>query len=163
VPLILTAAGATVGIIVVVVSVSRPTPTLQQPTANPPPRSGSARGDVSLPPTSSIGRQDPLSTTAAGGPLRVGGNIKAPRKIFDVKPQYPDEARATHAKGIVILEVTIANDGSVSDAQVLRSTPMFDQAAIDAVKRWRFQPTLLNGMPIEVTFNVMVNFVPSSE
>jgi len=93
--------------------------------------------------------------------VRVGGDIKAPRKIVDVKPLYPDDARAAKAKGVVLLEVIIAANGSVSNVRVLRSIPEFDQAAIDAVQQWKFEPTLLNGAQGEVEMLVYVNFVPA--
>jgi TonB family protein len=93
------------------------------------------------------------------GPLRVGGDIKPPRKIVHVSPVYPEDAKAAHVHGVVIMEVTIAKDGSVSNARVLRSVPMLDQAALDAVHRWIFEPTLLNGAPIEVVMTATVNFI----
>jgi len=95
--------------------------------------------------------------------LRVGRDVRAPLKIVDMKPLYPDSARAAQVKGVVILDVTIAIDGSVSNARVLRSIPIFDQAAIDAVRQWKFEPTLLNGTPVEVEMAVTINFVPASE
>jgi bla regulator protein blaR1 len=92
------------------------------------------------------------------GPVRVGGDIKAPRKIHDVKPAYPDDALASGVAGTVILEAVIARDGSVRDARPVRSVPMLDQAAIDAVRQWRFTPTLLNGAEVEVRMTVTINF-----
>ena len=91
-------------------------------------------------------------------PVRVGGNIPAPRKIKDVKPAYPAEARAAGQQGIVILEVTIAPDGRVYDARILRSIPELDAAAVEAVKQWEFTPTLLNGQPVPVIMSVTVAF-----
>jgi protein TonB len=90
--------------------------------------------------------------------VRVGGNIPAPRKIKDVKPAYPAEARAAGQQGIVILEVTIAPDGRVYDARILRSIPELDAAAVEAVKQWEFTPTLLNGQPVPVIMSVTVAF-----
>jgi TonB family protein len=90
--------------------------------------------------------------------IRVGGNIAAPTKVVDVKPLYPAEALADKIQGVVILEARIDEDGNVSDARVLRSIPMLDQAAIDAVKQWKFVPTLLNGAPVPVIMTVTVNF-----
>jgi TonB family protein len=90
----------------------------------------------------------------------VGGAVRAPRKIVDVKPIYPEGARAVQASGAVILVVIIATDGAVSSARVVRSMPVFDQAAIDAVTQWKFEPTMLNGVPVEVEMNVFINFMP---
>jgi protein TonB len=99
--------------------------------------------------------------TPLTGPVRVGGSVNAPRKIVDVRPLYPENARATGASGVVILDVAIATDGSVSNARVVRSIPIFDQAALDAVRQWKFEPTLLNGMPVEVEMAVTINFTTS--
>jgi protein TonB len=98
------------------------------------------------------------SSVGATMPLRVGGNISAPAKVRDVKPVYPADAQAAKVQGVVIVEATIGTDGSVVDARVLRSIPMLDQAAIDAVKQWQFTPTLLNGAAVPVIMTVTVNF-----
>ena len=79
-------------------------------------------------------------------------------KIADVAPLYPAIARAAHVQGIVILEATIGEDGVVRDVRVLRSIPLLDAAAMDAVKQWRFTPTLLNDQPVPVVMTVTVGF-----
>jgi protein TonB len=89
---------------------------------------------------------------------RVGGNIKPPQKVVDVAPTYPAIARAAHVEGVVILEVVIAEDGSIRDVQVLRSIPLLDGAAMEAVHQWRFTPTMLNGEPVPVVMTVTVAF-----
>ena len=94
-------------------------------------------------------------------PLRIGGDIAAPAKIRDVRPVYPQEARDANVQGIVIVEAIINRDGSVRDAQVLRSVDMLDDAALDAVLQWRYTPTLHNGEPVEVIMTVTVNFTLS--
>ena len=91
-------------------------------------------------------------------PVRVGGNIKPPTKTRDVKPVYPAIAQSARVQGVVIIEATIGPDGKVNDARVLRSIPLLDQAALDAVKQWEFTPTLLNGVPVPVIMTVTVNF-----
>lgn len=91
-------------------------------------------------------------------PIRVGGNIKTPAKIHDVRPVYPDEALKARITGMVILEAIIGVDGTVTEARVVRSIPELDAAAVDAVKQWRFVPTLLNGAPVPVIMTVTVNF-----
>ena len=96
--------------------------------------------------------------TAAPQPVRVGGNIPAPVKIRDVRPVYPDAARAKGISGLVILEAIISADGGVTSARVLKSIPELDAAAIEAVRQWRFEPTLLNGVPVPVIMTVTVNF-----
>jgi len=91
-------------------------------------------------------------------PVRVGGNIKQPNKTRDVKPVYPPIAQSARVQGVVIIEATIGPDGRVKEAKVLRSIPLLDQAALDAVKQWQFTPTLLNGVPVPVIMTVTVNF-----
>ena len=88
----------------------------------------------------------------------VGGDIKEPRKIRDVRPVYPQVAMAARVEGIVIIQATISKEGSVIDAKVLRSQPLLDQAALDAVTQWTFTPTTLNGVPVEVLMTITVNF-----
>jgi TonB family protein len=100
------------------------------------------------------------SPLAPGRRVRADGDIRPPRKIVDVKPIYPEAARAAQARGVVILDVIIATDGSVSDARVVRSSPPFDEAAITAVRQWKFEPPLVNGQRVEVEMNVVVNFTP---
>jgi periplasmic protein TonB len=88
----------------------------------------------------------------------VGGNVKAPTRIRDVRPVYPDVAKAAGVQGVVIIEAVIGPDGGVQDARVLRSIALLDEAALDAVRQWRFVPTLLNGVPVPVIMTVTVNF-----
>ena len=88
----------------------------------------------------------------------VGGNIKPPQKVVDVAPVYPPIALAAGIEGVVILETVIAADGSVRDVHVLRSIPLLDAAAVEAVRQWRFMPTLLNGEPVPVVMTVTVAF-----
>ncbi len=92
-------------------------------------------------------------------PLRVGGDVKAPVVINRVEPIYTVMARKSRISGIVILEAIIDHTGVVKDAQVLKPLPYgLDQAALDAVKQWKFRPGTLNGQPVDVIFNLTVNF-----
>lgn len=91
-------------------------------------------------------------------PVRVGGEIRPPQRVTDIAPVYPAIARAARVEGIVILEAVIGEDGAVRDVRVLRSLPLLDDAAIDAVRQWRFTPTLLNGRPVPVVMTVTVAF-----
>ena len=91
-------------------------------------------------------------------PLRVGGDVQPPQKVHHVAPAYPDIARSARITGIVILEALIAEDGTVRDVKVLRSVRLLDAAAVDAVRQWRFTPTLLNGVPVPVIMTVTVAF-----
>jgi len=90
--------------------------------------------------------------------LPVGGNIKPPTKIKDVRPVYPAIAQAARVEGLVIIETTISPTGRVVDAKLLRSIPFIDGAALDAVRQWEFTPTLLNGSRVPVVMTVTVNF-----
>ena len=91
-------------------------------------------------------------------PRRPGGNIREPKKIHDVAPVYPAIAIAARKEGTVILEVVLDESGAVSRVRVLRSEPLLDEAAIEAVKRWRYTPTLLNNVPIPILMTVTVRF-----
>jgi protein TonB len=90
--------------------------------------------------------------------VRVGGQIKEPKKLKNVTPVYPDIAKQARVQGVVILECTISPQGKVTDVKVLRGIPLLDQAAVDAVKQWVYTPTLLNGVPVPVIMTVTVNF-----
>jgi protein TonB len=71
---------------------------------------------------------------------------------------YPSIAQAARVEGIVIIETTIGQTGRVLDAKLLRSIPLLDAAALDAVRQWEFTPTLLNGSPVPVVLTVTVSF-----
>ena len=117
-----------------------------------------------------IGGADDLDTTLAAppppvvekaplpAPVRVGFGVRAPQKLREVNPVYPPIAQSARVQGIVIIEATIGADGRVTNARILRSVPLLDQAAIDAVRQWEFTPTLLNGVPVPVVMTVTVNF-----
>ena len=90
--------------------------------------------------------------------VRVGGQIKEPKKLKNVAPVYPDIAKQARVQGVVILECTISPQGKVTDVKVLRGIPLLDQAAVEAVKQWVYTPTLLNGVPVPVIMTVTVNF-----
>ena len=108
----------------------------------------------------------PVASTPATqpkpGPARVvvGGNIRAPLKLVDVKPVYPATMRDAGKEGVVPIQALIGLDGSVTSGRVLTAQvhPDFARAALEAVRQWRFQPTLLNGDPVEVVINVSVTF-----
>jgi protein TonB len=91
-------------------------------------------------------------------PVRVGGAIKQPTKVRDARPVYPPIAQSARVQGVVIIEAVIGPDGKVQEAKVLRSIPLLDAAALDAVRQWQYTPTLLNGIPVPVIMTVTVNF-----
>jgi TonB family protein len=92
--------------------------------------------------------------------VRVGGNIRAPMKVRNVKPVYPESMREAGRDGIVSLEAIIDVDGNVASLRVLGAQvhPDLAAAAMEAVRQWKFTPTLLNGAPVEVKMTVTVNF-----
>ncbi len=98
---------------------------------------------------------------AGPAPLRVGGNIAPPTKVVHVNPVYPEEAKTAGIQGVVILEATVDGEGVPVDMRVLRSIPGLDEAAMDAVRQWRYAPTLLNGAPVPVIMTVTINFTLS--
>jgi protein TonB len=91
-------------------------------------------------------------------PVHLHSGIEPPRKIANVEPVYPPLARAARQQGVVILETVIDAEGVVETVRVLRGYPLLDQAAVDAVQRWRFTPARLNGQPVPVVMTVTVNF-----
>jgi TonB family protein len=101
----------------------------------------------------------PPPPPAPAGTVRIGGNIKAPRKVRDVRPIYPVAEASQGAEGTVSLIATIGPDGYVRDITIVSSpNGDFAQAASDAVSQWQFTPTLLNGAPVDVRMRVSVYF-----
>jgi TonB family protein len=111
-------------------------------------------------------RLDVTKTVMTGGPVRVDGpgtaspmgQITSPVKITHVSPIYPPDAMRDRVEGIVIIDAILSADGSVVGAQVLRSVPDLDQAALGAVEQWKFTPATLNGVPVSAVMTVTVNF-----
>lgn len=92
------------------------------------------------------------------GAVRVGGPVRPPKKLADVRPAIPEDAARAGVRGVVIMEITIDVDGTVKDARVLRSIPLLDGAALDAVRQWRYEPTVVDGRPLTVIMTVSVLF-----
>ena len=93
-------------------------------------------------------------------PIRVGGNVQAANLIQKVTPEYPAAMKAQRMEATVVLSVTISTEG-VPSAISVQSTEVdreFTDAAMEAVKQWRYKPTLLNGEPVDVLTTVQVNF-----
>ncbi len=90
-------------------------------------------------------------------PLRVS-RVTAPRKRHHVNPSYPTLAAQARVQGTVELEATIDESGNVVDLRVLRSIPLLDAAALEAVRLWKYDPTLLNGSPVPILMSVSVRF-----
>ena len=90
--------------------------------------------------------------------IRVGGQVEAAKLILQVKPEYPPLAKMARIQGVVRLEAVISTGGTIQNLRVLAGHPLLVKAAIDAVAHWRYQPTLLNGDPVEVVTEINVNF-----
>jgi len=93
------------------------------------------------------------------GPIMVGGDVKAPRRLYDPRPGYTEMARKARIQGIVIVQATIDERGNVTDARILKGLPMgLDQKALEAVRKWKFEPATLDGEPVPVYYNLTINF-----
>lgn len=92
-------------------------------------------------------------------PIQVGGAVTRPEVVVRTEPRYPELARRARVEGMVVIRAVIDERGNVTDVQLLRGQPMgLDQAAMDAVRTWRFRPATLHGKPVKVYFNLTVNF-----
>jgi periplasmic protein TonB len=92
------------------------------------------------------------------GPVRIGGNVMQAKAIDRIQPVYPAIARAAHVQGTVVLHAIIAKDGTVQQLQLVNGPPLLVNAAMDAVRQWRYSPTELNGEPVEVDTTIQVVF-----
>ena len=97
--------------------------------------------------------------------MRIGGSVRPPLKTHDVRPIYPPSMRDAGREGVVPIEAIIGVDGTVTSVRILSAQvhPDFAVAAADAVRQWRFTPTLLNGSPVEVVMTVSVAFTLSDQ
>jgi periplasmic protein TonB len=90
--------------------------------------------------------------------IRLSSGVVAAKGVYQPKPPYPDLARIARIQGTVVLQAIIGKDGSIQDLKVLSGQPLLNNAALDAVKTWRYQPTLLNNQPVEVLTEIDVIF-----
>jgi protein TonB len=91
-------------------------------------------------------------------PIRVGGNVQESKLIRRIEPVYPELAKRARVQGKVVLVVTVDEEGNVSDIRVTSGHPLLDDAALSAVRQWKYSPTLLNGEPVPVIATVTVIF-----
>ncbi len=103
----------------------------------------------------------PAVAVRQAAPIHVGGDVEAAKLISAPRPVYPTIARATRTQGTVKIQATIARDGSIRNLQLISGPPLLVAVAMEAVGRWRYQPTLLNGEPVEVITEIAVNFTLS--
>jgi protein TonB len=102
----------------------------------------------------------PLPATPSE-PVRIGGGVQAAKLIFGPKPAYPPLARTSRTQGTVRIQAVIARDGTIRNLQLVSGPPLLVAVAMEAVRQWRYQPTLLNGEPVEVITEIEVNFTLS--
>jgi protein TonB len=110
----------------------------------------------------SVTPKDPGDSTVAAderGIRKVGGNIKHPRLLQRIEPKYPDSLRAAKKNGLVVLQVTVDQQGSVLNPVVVRhSEPEFEAAALEAVRQWRYEPATAEGKPVAVYVTITISF-----
>jgi protein TonB len=100
----------------------------------------------------------PAEPGEEGAPIPVG-QVKEPKRLVEVKPVYPEEARKARLEGVVIVEIIVDKKGNVKDVRVIRPLSLgLTEAAQDAVKQWKYEPTTYNGRPVEVLITVTVRF-----
>jgi periplasmic protein TonB len=112
-------------------------------------------GSLPLPP--SAPRKPRIS-----GPVRVGGRVRPPQLVRNIHPVYPPLAKQTRTQGTVRLDCVIDPQGNVTQVKLVSGHPLLVEAALDAVRQWKYQPTLLNGQPVAVEMQVTVNFTLGS-
>ena len=109
------------------------------------------------PPPPVPGSSQPTQTKTVR--IRVGGSVQQRKLIHSEPPTYPADAKSQRVAGTVVLHVIVAKDGLVQKVEVVSGPDQLRQAAVDAVKKWRYKPTLLNGELVEVDTTVQVNFI----
>jgi TonB family protein len=124
-----------------------------------------ARVTYPPPPPPPLAVRSPFDTATSSVTLKYAqtsyaaiGGMPLPRKITDVRPVHAPIAVANGVNGTVLIEATIDETGRVADAHILQSVPMLDQSAVDALKRWEFEPTILKGNAVPVTIRVTVDY-----
>jgi protein TonB len=105
-----------------------------------------------------VGRVERPAALPVQTPVRLHSGIREPVKLANVDPVYPVLAQSARVQGVVILEAVVDASGRVESVHVLRSIALLDQAAVAAVRQWRYSPTLLNGSPVPVIMTITVNF-----
>jgi protein TonB len=106
-------------------------------------------------------RAHPVVRSEPTGPVRVPSTIAEARILLKTMPVYPVIAKEAGVQGTVVLQATISKAGTIENLRAVGGPPMLQQAALDAVRTWRYQPYLLNGQPIEVETTVNVAFILS--
>jgi protein TonB len=100
----------------------------------------------------------PEAPPPTAAPIRVGGSIREPRRLSAVPPVYPELAMMARLQGTVVIEATVNEHGRVVNVNLIEGLPMLSDAALEAVKKWVYSPTLLNGVPTPIIMTVTVRF-----
>jgi protein TonB len=103
----------------------------------------------------------PPKAKAPTGPVRVGGQVAEANLIRRVQPVYPPLAKSARVSGTVEFTAVISKEGNIEDLKLIRGHPLLVNAAKEAVLQWKYKPTLLNGQPVEVVTDIIVNFTLS--
>jgi protein TonB len=124
------------------------------------PGAGGVLGGIvgGLPAAAPPPKPPPPPPAKPAGPTRVGGNVVAANLINPVRPVYPPLAKMARQQGTVKFEAMISKEGTIEELKFISGPPLLVQAATDAVKQWRYRPTILNGEPVEVQTTIDVNF-----
>ena len=122
---------------------------------------GGTIGAPPAPPAPAPTQAQAQPATSTPSQIRIGGDVQAAKLTHEVQPAYPRLAKDAHVMGTVKLSATIASNGTVKDLHVVSGNPLLVQAAVNAVKQWTYQPTILNGKPVEVLTEVDVKFTLS--
>jgi len=100
----------------------------------------------------------PAAAPAAAEPRVVGRDVPPPKRVKSVSPSYPAAAQAIGQRGIVIVQLVVGPDGKVASAEIVRSVPPFDDAALAAVRQWEYEPTKVDGQPVSVSMTIPITF-----
>jgi TonB family protein len=97
-------------------------------------------------------------------PLQIDGSLTAPRAVTTTAPAYTPEAREARIQGVVIVQAIINKEGNVTDVKVLKGLPLgLEESAVETIRTWKFEPATLEGKPVDVYYNLTVNFTIAEE
>jgi periplasmic protein TonB len=113
---------------------------------------------VGLRPNSPMAPPEEIKRKAEKHPLKLSEPVVEAQLLSRIEPRYPPLALQTRQEGTVVLHAIISRDGRINAVEVVSGSPLFLQAALDAVRQWRYRPTLLNGEPVEVETTITVMF-----
>lgn len=103
----------------------------------------------------------PATNPKPAGPVKIGGKVAEANVIYSVRPVYPPLAKSARVQGTVEFTAIISKEGTIENLTLVRGHPLLVNAAREAVSKWRYRPTLLNGQPVEVVTDIVVNFTLS--